>query len=221
MFTGWETVPVTSKGKSSAGSSQRSAPAITSAAVKQPAFSARVAPVISSAKSANATKTAPVVPKENQAPKASTAASRAANNVSKVNPSINATVSSTKYEEEIQSLKATIEEQDSVTSDLRLEVEVVQKERDFYFEKLRDIEVLLQQIEDEGRGDKTTAAILKILYATADGFEPVVNPIESEDQATEPYQEPYTKPYTEPYSEPFSEAENLEVEPIALEQESY
>ena len=50
----------------------------------------------------------------------------------------------------------------------------LEKERDFYFDKLREIEVLLQDIEDKNSGNELTAAIFKILYATIDGFEPVL-----------------------------------------------
>lgn len=56
-------------------------------------------------------------------------------------------------------------------ADLKVELEGLEKERDFYFDKLRDIEMLLQDEEDNGHGSELTAAILKILYATADGFE--------------------------------------------------
>lgn len=47
----------------------------------------------------------------------------------------------------------------------------LEKERDFYFEKLREVEILLQDIEESDGPSETTASILKILYATADGFE--------------------------------------------------
>ena len=50
----------------------------------------------------------------------------------------------------------------------------LEKERDFYFDKLRDIEILLQDIEDQGTGSGDhIASIFKILYATAEGFEPI------------------------------------------------
>ncbi|XP_037085977.1 microtubule-associated protein RP/EB family member 1-like [Pollicipes pollicipes] len=51
--------------------------------------------------------------------------------------------------------------------DMRLNVEGLEKERDFYFGKLRDIEVICQ--EDEG-DNKMIQRILDILYATEDGF---------------------------------------------------
>lgn len=68
-------------------------------------------------------------------------------------------------------LKASNQESTRAYAELRTEMEGLEKERDFYFEKLRDIEILLQDIEDKGAGNELTASIFKILYATADGFE--------------------------------------------------
>ena len=48
-------------------------------------------------------------------------------------------------------------------------VEGLEKERDFYFGKLRDIEVLCQQPENEGLA--VLQDVIKILYATEEGFE--------------------------------------------------
>lgn len=56
---------------------------------------------------------------------------------------------------------------------LKGEIAGLEKERDFYFDKLRDVEILLQELEDSGQGNETIASIFKILYATADGFEAV------------------------------------------------
>ncbi|KAG9076338.1 hypothetical protein FRC06_009559 [Ceratobasidium sp. 370] len=54
-------------------------------------------------------------------------------------------------------------------------LEGLEKERDFYFAKLRDIEILVQQqlevLEGEGKDDTTLREIQKILYSTEDGFE--------------------------------------------------
>ena len=47
---------------------------------------------------------------------------------------------------------------------MRMNMDVVEKERDFYFGKLRDIEVLLQA--NEAKKTPLTENILKILYAS-------------------------------------------------------
>jgi RP/EB family microtubule-associated protein len=86
---------------------------------------------------------------------------------------------------EIAHLRAANEESQRAYQELKQEMEGLEKERDFYFEKLRDVEVLLQEIEDRGEGNDTTTAVMKILYATADGFEQVVEGGE-EQEATDP-----------------------------------
>ncbi|KAG6853467.1 hypothetical protein C0991_004141 [Blastosporella zonata] len=54
-------------------------------------------------------------------------------------------------------------------------LEGLEKERDFYFAKLRDIEILVQQqmevLEAEEKEDATLKSIQAILYSTEDGFE--------------------------------------------------
>ncbi|KZV95421.1 microtubule binding protein [Exidia glandulosa HHB12029] len=54
-------------------------------------------------------------------------------------------------------------------------LEGLEKERDFYFSKLRDIEILAQQqievLEGQGKDDETLREIQKILYSTEEGFE--------------------------------------------------
>lgn len=74
-------------------------------------------------------------------------------------------------DDEVAMLKAANEEAEKNYAELRSEMEGIEKERDFYFEKLRDIEITLQEVEDRGQGTELTAALFKILYATADGFE--------------------------------------------------
>ena len=78
-----------------------------------------------------------------------------------------------KYEAELSDLKSSLDAQSKHFSDLKSELEGTEKERDFYFEKLREIETMLQDVEDKGEGNELTAAIFKVLYATADGFEAV------------------------------------------------
>ena len=54
--------------------------------------------------------------------------------------------------------------------DLTTHLEGLEKERDFYFDKLRQIEILVQQqmevLEAEGKEDKTLKEIQAILYST-------------------------------------------------------
>nr|XP_022315617.1 microtubule-associated protein RP/EB family member 1-like isoform X3 [Crassostrea virginica] len=53
-------------------------------------------------------------------------------------------------------------------NELRLTVEGLEKERDFYFGKLRDIEVTCQENED----NEVVKNVMDILYATEEGFAP-------------------------------------------------
>ncbi|TDL18335.1 hypothetical protein BD410DRAFT_793381 [Rickenella mellea] len=70
--------------------------------------------------------------------------------------------------EAIQALQAQLREMSG-------HLEGLEKERDFYFAKLRDIEILVQQqievLEGAGKDDETLREIQKILYSTEDGFE--------------------------------------------------
>ncbi|XP_061113960.1 microtubule-associated protein RP/EB family member 1-like isoform X1 [Conger conger] len=61
---------------------------------------------------------------------------------------------------------------------LKATIQDMEKERDFYFGKLRNIELICQ--EKEGEGDPTLQRIVDILYATDEGF--VIPDAESEDQ---------------------------------------
>lgn len=53
-------------------------------------------------------------------------------------------------------------------NDLKTTIADMEKERDFYFGKLRNIELICQ--EKEGEGDSTLQRIVDILYATDEGF---------------------------------------------------
>jgi len=52
--------------------------------------------------------------------------------------------------------------------EMRLSIEGLEKERDFYFGKLRDIEVVIQEASDGT--DPLASKILEVLYATEEGF---------------------------------------------------
>uniref|UniRef100_UPI0037E8B943 microtubule-associated protein RP/EB family member 3-like isoform X2 n=1 Tax=Semicossyphus pulcher TaxID=241346 RepID=UPI0037E8B943 len=54
--------------------------------------------------------------------------------------------------------------------DLKLTVEGLEKERDFYFGKLRDIELICQEHESEN--NQSLIKIMDTLYATEEGFAP-------------------------------------------------
>ncbi|XP_046726810.1 microtubule-associated protein RP/EB family member 1a isoform X2 [Silurus meridionalis] len=61
------------------------------------------------------------------------------------------------------------EELKQMVSDLKCTVVDLEKERDFYFSKLRNIELICQ--EKEGEADPTLQKIVDILYASDEGFE--------------------------------------------------
>jgi len=55
--------------------------------------------------------------------------------------------------------------------DMKLTIEGLEKERDFYFGKLRDVEVLCQENENvEGIESQMMKKVLDILYETEEGF---------------------------------------------------
>ncbi|CAG0880586.1 unnamed protein product [Darwinula stevensoni] len=66
------------------------------------------------------------------------------------------------YQAEVQSLNIQLAE-------LRMTVEGLEKERNFYFGKLRDIELLCQQHEEED--NEVVRQVFAIMYATEEGFE--------------------------------------------------
>ncbi|XP_077991269.1 microtubule-associated protein RP/EB family member 3-like isoform X2 [Glandiceps talaboti] len=64
--------------------------------------------------------------------------------------------------------------------EVKLTVDGLEKERDFYFSKLREIEIICQQHEDENHPG--IEKIVQVLYATEDGF---AAPAEGEARADE------------------------------------
>lgn len=57
-----------------------------------------------------------------------------------------------------------IEELNNQIVELKVSLEGLEKERDFYFGKLRDIEVMCQEVAEDG--NTLVAKILEVLYAT-------------------------------------------------------
>merc|ERR1719278_1144398 len=64
---------------------------------------------------------------------------------------------------------AQIEELNATLVEKNLAIEGLEKERDFYFGKLRDIEVLAQEFETAENAE-FSQKVLGVLYATEDGF---------------------------------------------------
>lgn len=65
-------------------------------------------------------------------------------------------------------------------TELRITVDGVEKERDFYFNKLREIEIMVQSRESEAPG--LIKDITKILYSTEEGFEVPEGENQQDDQ---------------------------------------
>merc|ERR1719150_3480690 len=64
---------------------------------------------------------------------------------------------------------AKLRELEATVQEMRLQNDTLDKERDFYFTKLRDIEMLLQgRPMEAGPGNDLSQDILKILYAAED-----------------------------------------------------
>lgn len=78
--------------------------------------------------------------------------------------------SKTELESEYQKI---IDELTSQVSDLNASLEQVTKEREFYFNKLREIEIFVQTTMDEAddNADSGLKTVQDILYKTEDGFE--------------------------------------------------
>jgi len=64
---------------------------------------------------------------------------------------------------------------------MTLTVEGVEKERDFYFGKLRNIEELCQDKEGDETHADFVALVLEILYQTEDGFGGPGDEVEGEE----------------------------------------
>lgn len=76
----------------------------------------------------------------------------------------------------IREYEAKLAAMNKEVTELRLTIDEVEKERDFYFGKLRDIELETQRITESGAaatmsGAEVAQAVQAILYKTEDGFE--------------------------------------------------
>ncbi|XP_029041432.1 microtubule-associated protein RP/EB family member 1-like isoform X1 [Osmia bicornis bicornis] len=65
-----------------------------------------------------------------------------------------------------------VEELSAQLMELKMSLEGLEKERDFYFGKLRDIEVMCQDCDNNGDPPPIVQKILEVLYATEEGFAP-------------------------------------------------
>jgi len=77
-------------------------------------------------------------------------------------------------------LQSQVDDLNTQLATMKDSLESLEKERDFYFEKLRDIELMCNnvcgdeatvEVDPESETYKVTKKILDVLYATADGFE--------------------------------------------------
>ena len=68
--------------------------------------------------------------------------------------------------------------------EMQVSVEALEKERDFYYGKLRSIEIMCTDKEGEDEMGLLVGQIFEVLYATEDGFqvglEPQVQPTKDE-----------------------------------------
>ncbi|TBU55779.1 microtubule binding protein [Dichomitus squalens] len=85
---------------------------------------------------------------------------------------------STQPNEALQNLQAQLRE-------MNAHLEGLEKERDFYFAKLRDIEIIVQQqletLQAEDRDDPILREVQKILYSTEEGFEVPEGTVDEEE----------------------------------------
>lgn len=96
----------------------------------------------------------------------------AAQTVSRPAGGLSSTANASKSSSQNSVSNQQVEELTTQVMDMRLHLEGLEKERDFYFSKLRDIEILCQEDEQNDVPNSLIQRILNILYATEDGFAP-------------------------------------------------
>lgn len=79
-----------------------------------------------------------------------------------------------------------VEELQKENDELRQTIEGLEKERDFYFGKLRDIEVICQEFESDEGHQQIVKKIFEILYATEEGFAVPEDEADGEGEEQEP-----------------------------------
>lgn len=95
-----------------------------------------------------------------------------AQTVSRPSAVLSSTANASKSSSQNSVTNQQVEELTTQVMDMRLHLEGLEKERDFYFSKLRDIEILCQEDEQNETPNSLIQRILNILYATEDGFAP-------------------------------------------------
>jgi len=109
------------------------------------------------------------------------AGSHASNSASKLNSGGHGHGNASGDSARVQQLETQITELRDLNTEHETLIESLEKERDFYFGKLRSIEVLCQ--ESEQTGDLDVKKVLDILYATEEGFAPPdENEVENGDE---------------------------------------
>lgn len=104
---------------------------------------------------------------------------------------------------ELKDAQQDVKRLNTEVAELQMNLETLETERDFYFAKLRDIELICQENEDQ----PTIGSILDIMYATQDGF---MKPEEPAIEGEPVYDE-----------EPGIEGELVYEEPVAVEEQEY